>query len=630
VTGVAHNNNFVLSESAQQERLSGAQTSGKDSTAVTLYGKLTKPQCKAKYDDRHFLPVDQKKFPPMLYTFPGSGNTWCRLLIEYATGIYTGSVYNDKSLLHSLPGEFTCNSQVSAIKIHPHTHPFEGLRTGNFHSDATKCKRGGIDRIRRAILLVRDPFDSIWSEYQRRITQSHVGGVLKANFDWPRWQANAAALSHQYHLMWAVHHAGIEKHFAPKDILYLKYEDLKNRATRVATLQRVADFLGISTPTEERLECAFALADNRETHRKVDASLTMTKEEAYTAPLACRMWALFGAHAAKHGYKMWRDMDCSQLAAGTSAGAIKQGEGGALVAVPAGASGSGNAYPPIPRVNVGGQGEYDRKWVQPGQPLLDFGGHPTAQPAGVPPGAQGTRGPAGGGSGRRNGPNGRKGGGPGMVGGLPPNQQQQIQRVPPGPGVGTGQLHKQQPPRQDDAQGTERLDKTNQWMRYEQAPLPLGANAAAGPAAQQAAGGGKGLSASEVASAIMAKQTRAAGSAGALRSQAGQPAAGGVAQDPSAAAQSALLQQLTQLAGSGAPPLNEGPTGAGRGRGKAGGGGAGAGKLRKGRGAARGTWVEDTGKRGAQAKVGGGLTLEQASQDGAVLATVGADKPAWQ
>jgi hypothetical protein len=26
----------------------------------------------------------------MLYTFPGSGNSWCRLLVEYATGIYSG------------------------------------------------------------------------------------------------------------------------------------------------------------------------------------------------------------------------------------------------------------------------------------------------------------------------------------------------------------------------------------------------------------------------------------------------------------------------------------------------------------------------------------------------------------
>jgi hypothetical protein len=41
-------------------------------------------------------------------------------------------------------------------------------------SDANKCKRGNIPKFKRAILLIRNPFDSIWSEYQRRVTQSHV------------------------------------------------------------------------------------------------------------------------------------------------------------------------------------------------------------------------------------------------------------------------------------------------------------------------------------------------------------------------------------------------------------------------------------------------------------------------
>ena len=34
----------------------------------------------------------------MLASFPGSGNTWVRLLLEDASGYYTGSVYSDGSL----------------------------------------------------------------------------------------------------------------------------------------------------------------------------------------------------------------------------------------------------------------------------------------------------------------------------------------------------------------------------------------------------------------------------------------------------------------------------------------------------------------------------------------------------
>jgi hypothetical protein len=76
-----------------------------------------------------------------------------------------------------LAGEFTCDWRVSVIKIHPHTHNFLDLYSGKFHSDAGKCKRGNVQRFERAILLIRDPFDSIWSEYQRRVTQSHVEGI---------------------------------------------------------------------------------------------------------------------------------------------------------------------------------------------------------------------------------------------------------------------------------------------------------------------------------------------------------------------------------------------------------------------------------------------------------------------
>ena len=34
-----------------------------------------------------------------LTSVPGSGNTWVRYLIERTTGIFTGSVYGDRSLM---------------------------------------------------------------------------------------------------------------------------------------------------------------------------------------------------------------------------------------------------------------------------------------------------------------------------------------------------------------------------------------------------------------------------------------------------------------------------------------------------------------------------------------------------
>ena len=156
---------------------------------------MTKAACSSRYGKLRFFTEKERRPPPMLYTFPGSGNTWGRLLIEHATGIYSGSVYNDKSLLEALPGEFTCNFQVSVIKVHPHTHPGIELVDGSFSSDDHKCLRSNLRKFERALLLVRDPFDSIWSEYQRRVTQNHVLGIRNETFDWYRWTANAANLA---------------------------------------------------------------------------------------------------------------------------------------------------------------------------------------------------------------------------------------------------------------------------------------------------------------------------------------------------------------------------------------------------------------------------------------------------
>ena len=36
-----------------------------------------------------------------LVSYPGSGNTWIRYLIEAATGVYTGSIFRDKSILEA-------------------------------------------------------------------------------------------------------------------------------------------------------------------------------------------------------------------------------------------------------------------------------------------------------------------------------------------------------------------------------------------------------------------------------------------------------------------------------------------------------------------------------------------------
>lgn len=307
-----------------------------------LVTNIVLDECKKVYGMKQYNKGEDKRLPPMLYTFPGSGNTWARLLIEYGTGIYTGSVYNDKSLKEPLPGEFTCDWTVSVVKAHPHTHAIEPLLGigGRFNSDKNKCRRGGVNKFERAILLIRNPFDSIWSEYQRRLTQSHTDGVHRNGFDWTRWQANAATLSHLYYEMNNRHYATIFKKLSKNNILVVKYEDLYNKTTRIETLDKMIRFLKIRPP-KDRLECAFLLSKSKKALRNIDTNKYMTKDLAYIQNISCRMWSLFGNFATKYGYTTWKNENCT-------------------------------GYDPISKTRVGPQGEYNKKWMRKGQKEIDL------------------------------------------------------------------------------------------------------------------------------------------------------------------------------------------------------------------------------------------------------------------
>ncbi len=69
--------------------------------------------------------------PVALVSFPGSGNTWVRGLLEKATEICTGSVYCDGGLLLSgMAGESMQSGSVLVVKTHTHT-PIEKGTWGN-------------------------------------------------------------------------------------------------------------------------------------------------------------------------------------------------------------------------------------------------------------------------------------------------------------------------------------------------------------------------------------------------------------------------------------------------------------------------------------------------------------------
>ena len=91
-----------------------------------------------------------------LVSYPGSGNSWVRQLLEASTGIYTGAVYCDSSYINAgMIGEGVQTNNVIAVKTHYDPLSVSKLIKSN-----------------KAIYIVRNPFDAILSEYNRAIAVS--------------------------------------------------------------------------------------------------------------------------------------------------------------------------------------------------------------------------------------------------------------------------------------------------------------------------------------------------------------------------------------------------------------------------------------------------------------------------
>ena len=87
--------------------------------------------------------------PTMLVSFPGSGNSWVRQLLESTTGIYTGSDRDcDLDYIKiGMLGEGITSEKVIAVKFH----------------------WGSLPRwpFKKVIYIIRNPYDAIVAEYQR-------------------------------------------------------------------------------------------------------------------------------------------------------------------------------------------------------------------------------------------------------------------------------------------------------------------------------------------------------------------------------------------------------------------------------------------------------------------------------
>lgn len=252
----------------------------------------------------------------LLLSYPGSGNTWVRLLVESVTGILTGSVYTkDESLEQVFEGENRCGLRLSAIKGHPFSFDpcGEYLCLTNGPKDSiSKCKRGMIPNFKKFIFVARSPIKSFIAEFQRFLTNSHNGtGIQRlGRYTIARFKGTCRMLAQELSYGWDNKVYPMMQRHSPHNFLVLKYENLVNKSTRMDELRRVPAFLGFPV-SEDRLECAFALSESDSVHRKSSITLESFKTNE-DFKFQCTIWNKIKYMSGNFSYpNPWPDMNCT-------------------------------------------------------------------------------------------------------------------------------------------------------------------------------------------------------------------------------------------------------------------------------------------------------------------------------
>ncbi|XP_075983949.1 WSCD family member AAEL009094 [Anticarsia gemmatalis] len=174
-----------------------------------------------------------------LVSYPGSGNTWLRYLLQQVTGIVTGSIYMDYGLrVHGFPAENVTDGSVLVVKTHE-APPIEP------------------DKFKSAILLIRNPRDAILADFNR-LHKGHIGTAPKSAFkkkthehkktaDWSTYVSTQLTVWESLHNLW------LTKYIGPVHIVF--YEVLVKDTK--STLQGILDFLSYNV-TETEMSCALA------------------------------------------------------------------------------------------------------------------------------------------------------------------------------------------------------------------------------------------------------------------------------------------------------------------------------------------------------------------------------------
>jgi Sulfotransferase domain len=164
-----------------------------------------------------------------LVSYPRSGNSWTRNLLQKASGYLTTSIYHDISLARNMPGELFDDDSF-LIKTH---FPFFADCGGQSFEDLV-IPASQLKYYDQAVYLVRNPFDALLSYHQYQMTNnSHA---MKIEIE----EGSLSIATMEPLVQWyKLFYMFWEKVTMP--YLVLKYEEMREKPFE--NLERLIDFI---------------------------------------------------------------------------------------------------------------------------------------------------------------------------------------------------------------------------------------------------------------------------------------------------------------------------------------------------------------------------------------------------
>ncbi len=126
-------------------------------------------------------------FPVGLASYPGSGNTWVRGLLQRVTGLCIGAIYCDTTLRkNGYPGESLRSGTTFMVKSHQIDPRWQGVEYPPNAPFTYFTKLEDVPVFSGGVFILRNPFRAMVAEYKRQVWEgeadNHVRSLGKTYF----------------------------------------------------------------------------------------------------------------------------------------------------------------------------------------------------------------------------------------------------------------------------------------------------------------------------------------------------------------------------------------------------------------------------------------------------------------